>query len=117
MTDEFITYNLMTMMNCVRDTNVTLRWLILHRNTVNDKLKEIIHSLSNEVGLLRLMLVCSEFETMLKEKIIFLLGQKESLWSQDKTACSERLKELSEYFGRSQSLGKIEADDSLKTWF
>lgn len=61
MTDEYVTYNLTTMMNCVRDSNVALRWLILHRNTVHDKIREVIHASSNEVGLLRLMLVCSEF--------------------------------------------------------
>jgi hypothetical protein len=59
MTDELVIYNLNTMMNCLRDSNVTLRWLILHRKTVNEKLKEIVVSLSNEVGLLRLMLVTS----------------------------------------------------------
>lgn len=69
MTDELVIYNLNTMMNCLRDSNVTLRWLILHRKTVNDKLKEIVVSLSNEVGLLRLMLVTSEFESLLKERI------------------------------------------------
>ena len=35
MTDQYVTYNLTTMMNCVRDSNVALRWLILHRNTVH----------------------------------------------------------------------------------
>ncbi len=35
MTDEYVTYNLTTMMNYVRDSNVTLRWLMLHRNTVH----------------------------------------------------------------------------------
>jgi hypothetical protein len=59
------------------------------------------------VALLRLMLVCSEFESLLKERISHLLGEKESLWTQDRTACAERLKELSEYFGRAQALGKL----------
>jgi WASH complex subunit strumpellin len=61
MTDDYVTYNLVPMMNCVRDSNVTLRWLMLHRNTVHDKIREVIVSQSNEVGILRLMLVCSEF--------------------------------------------------------
>jgi WASH complex subunit strumpellin len=117
MTDEYVTYNLNTMMNCVRDSNVALRWLILHRNTVHDKIKEVVHASSNDIGLLRLMLVCSEFETILKERITHLLGEKETLWNDDRTACSERLQELSDYYGRAQALGKLEADDSLKSWF
>ncbi len=95
MTDEYVTYNLATMMNCLRDSNVTLRWLILHRKTANDKLREIIVSLSNEVGLLRLMLVTSEFESLLKQRIMSLLEDKENLWGQDRSACAERLQELS----------------------
>ena len=47
MTDEYVTYNLGTMMNCVRDSNVCLRWLILHRNTVHDKIRETVHTESN----------------------------------------------------------------------
>lgn len=47
MTDEFVTYNLVPMMNCVRDSNVTLRWLMLHRKTVHGKIREIIVSQSN----------------------------------------------------------------------
>ena len=74
MTDEYVTYNLTVMMNCVRDSNVTLRWLILHRKTNHEKLREIVVSLSNEVGILRLMLVCSEFESLLKERISSLLN-------------------------------------------
>ena len=61
MTDEYVTYNLGSMMNVMRDSNVALRWLILHRNTVHDKIKAVVHASSNEIGLLRLMLVCSEF--------------------------------------------------------
>ncbi len=61
MTDEYVTYNLTSMMNCVRDSNVTLKWLMLHRNTVHEKIREVIVLQSNEVGLLRLMLACSEF--------------------------------------------------------
>ena len=117
MTDDYVTYNLSSMMNVMRDSNVALRWLILHRNTVHEKIKVVVHTSSNEIGLLRLMLVCSEFETLLKERIANLLGDKENLWNTDRTACSERLQELSEYYGRAQALGKLEADDSLKTWF
>ena len=39
------------------------------------------------------------------------------MWEIDRTACSERLQELSEYYGRAQALGKLEADESLKSWF
>lgn len=61
MTDEFVTYNLAPMMNCLRDSNVCLRWLMLHRKTTQDKLREIIEKSSNPVAILKLMLISSEF--------------------------------------------------------
>ena len=42
MTDQFVTYNLNNLMNCLRESNVCLRWIMLHRKTQQDKLREII---------------------------------------------------------------------------
>lgn len=33
MSEEFVTENLGSLMSCVRDSNVSLRWLMLHRKT------------------------------------------------------------------------------------
>ncbi len=46
-----------------------------------------------------------------------LLEAKQNIWVQDRDACKERLKELSDYFGREHSLGKIESDEALRNWF
>lgn len=59
MTDEFVLYKLTSLMNCLRDTNVTLRWLILHRRSSHEKLRVIIENVSNPVDILRLMLICA----------------------------------------------------------
>lgn len=113
MSEEFVTENLGSLMSCVRDSNVSLRWLMLHRKTQNEKLKEYLAP-SNEVALLNLLLICSEFENVLREIVASLLEKKQTLWNQDKDTCAEKLKELSDYYGKAITLGKIEADDSLK---
>lgn len=33
MTDEFVLYKITALMNCLRESNICLRWLILHRAT------------------------------------------------------------------------------------
>lgn len=53
-------------MNCLRESNICLRWVILHRATNEVKLKTIIHSVSDPVDILKLLLNCAEFEIVLK---------------------------------------------------
>jgi hypothetical protein len=59
MTDEFVLEKLGNLMNCVRETNVTLRWLILHRKTNHKELKEYVLDSSNPVDILKTLLVCA----------------------------------------------------------
>jgi len=61
MTDEFVTYNLNPLMNCLRDSNICLRWLMLHRKTTLEKLREIIEKSADSVQILKLMLITAEF--------------------------------------------------------
>jgi hypothetical protein len=49
MTDEFVTYNLNDLVNLLRQSNVCLRWLMLHRKTTLDKLREIVEKASTPV--------------------------------------------------------------------
>lgn len=42
--EEFVLDNLKELMICLRDANVTIRWLMLHRHCRNKKLKEIVES-------------------------------------------------------------------------
>ena len=49
MTDEFVTYNLNAMLNCLRESNISLRWIMLHRNSIHDKLREIVEKVCTNV--------------------------------------------------------------------
>ena len=68
------------LMNCLRDANVTLRWLMLHKNCQNKKLKEIIDDTANkaarEKDIVRLILNLSKFEHIMKSIFTNLVDQK-----------------------------------------
>lgn len=117
LTDEFVLYKITNLMTVLRESNVTLKWLILHRNTTHTKIKPIITDVSNPVDILKLLLVTAEFEVILKERCESLLAKKQQIWEEDRGLCVERMKELSAYFGSEQSLGKIQSDESFKLWF
>ncbi len=54
-------YNIRAIMNTIREANVCLRWLILHRKSTSDKIAAIVTEACSSVDLLKLMLVCSDF--------------------------------------------------------
>ena len=68
------------LMNCLRDANVTLRWLMMHKNCQNKKLKEIIEDTANkaarEKDIVRLILNLSKFEHIMKSIFTNLVDQK-----------------------------------------
>ena len=117
MSEEYVLNKLNSLMNCVRDSNITIRWLMLHRKTTHEKLRDIIHSKTNPTKILRLFLICSEFENKLKEQCEAIITRKQEIWDEDRNNSKDRMAELSEYFGGARSLGKIEADENFMGWF
>lgn len=65
---------------------------MLHRKTINEKLREIVFNATNPTDILRLMLVVAEFENNLKERCTELMAKKEELWDADRDSCAERMK-------------------------
>jgi Hereditary spastic paraplegia protein strumpellin len=53
-------------MNCFREANVTIRWLMLHKKCKDKKYSEIIEDPKNKVAkekdIVRLLLLLSKFE-------------------------------------------------------
>lgn len=75
-------------MACLRDANVTLRWLMLHKNCHNKKLREIVEDTPNktarEKDIVRLILNLSKFENIIKNIYTNLVDQKTQIWANDK---------------------------------
>jgi WASH complex subunit strumpellin len=64
--EEFVLDHVKELLGCLRDGNVCLRWIILHRNCKDPKFKEIIEKGFKREEILKLLLNLSKFEHQLK---------------------------------------------------
>lgn len=103
-------------MSCVRDCNITVRWLLLHRQTVIKTAKDFIYEKCDPENILHLLLISSKFESKLQTTFASLIEKKQEIWDEDKKRCVERMIELSEYFS-GKALGKVIPDENYKNWF
>ncbi|XP_058102859.1 uncharacterized protein LOC131246600 isoform X3 [Magnolia sinica] len=121
-TRDYVLSNSQSLLSLVRSCNVSLRWLLLHRSSIDKRLRDIVTSVGTshqieEETLLLLLLKTSQLEFELKQLYIELLEGKETLWQESRRHASDCMQELSEYFSGSRALSwKIE-DGSLKDWF
>ncbi|XXG49669.1 hypothetical protein AAC387_Pa02g3782 [Persea americana] len=121
-TRDYVLSNSQSLLSLVRNCNVSLRWLVLHRSSIDKKLREIvisagtIHQVEEEM-LLSLLLKTSQLEFVLKQLYIELLEGKAALWLESRNIASNCMLELSEYYNGSQALSWKVKDASLKDWF
>jgi WASH complex subunit strumpellin len=121
--EEYVLDHINKLLSCLRNCNVTLRWLILHRTSsfegpnANKKLKkDIVQSMTNPEEVLLLLLNTAQFEFVLKNMFQNMLDQKETKWQTCKNTAKERMKELSDYFSGERVLQKVK-DEQLQSWF
>lgn len=62
MDEEFVLENIKDLMKCLTKSNVTLRWLMLHKNSSMKKVREIINENLKIKDILSLLLIISKFE-------------------------------------------------------
>lgn len=119
LTEEYILDNINKLLNCLRNCNVCLRWLILHRKSEQKKIYDTVHDPkigADPEDILLLLLNTSQFEFVLKNIFQELLDQKESKWTDCKNDAKQRMTELSEYFSGEKALTKVK-DEQLQSWF
>lgn len=122
LTQNYVLNNIQTLVSCLRNCNVTLRWILLHRFAANRKYRDLVLSMGethgvNEDTLFTLFLDTSRLEFELKQVYGDLLGGKEVRWQQSSKRAAECMKELSDYFSGSQVLSLKAKDESLQRWF
>ncbi|CAK9191029.1 unnamed protein product [Sphagnum troendelagicum] len=122
LTQEFVLNNIQRLLACVRECNVTLRWLLLHYHTASKKLQDLVigtgvsDGASND-SLLSLMLDTATLEFELKQVYGRLLEGKEAQWQQCKINAAECMQELSDFFSGSRVLSRKVKDENLQNWF
>lgn len=120
LTQEFVLSNMASLVACLRESNIALRWLLLHRNTMNKKLKDIIVALGGANGselLLSLILETATLEFELKQVYGDLLEGKEAQFLKCKNHAAECMQELSDFFSGSKVLSRKVKDENMQNWF
>ncbi|XP_034373429.1 WASH complex subunit 5 [Arvicanthis niloticus] len=125
--EEVLLDNIPRLLNCLRDCNVTIRWLMLHTadsacDPNNKRLRQIkdqilADSRYNPKILFQLLLDTAQFEFILKEMFKQMLSEKQSKWEHYKKEGSERMTELADVFSGVKPLTRVEKNENLQAWF
>ncbi|KAM9308792.1 WASH complex subunit 5 [Gastrophryne carolinensis] len=125
--EEFVLDNIPKLLNCLRDCNVAIRWLMLHTadsayDPNNKRLRQVkdqvlAESKYNPKVLFQLLLDTAQFEFILKEMFKQMLSEKQTKWELYKTEGSERMAELADVFSGVKPLTRVEKNENLQAWF
>uniref|UniRef100_A0A8C6DJ13 WASH complex subunit 5 n=1 Tax=Moschus moschiferus TaxID=68415 RepID=A0A8C6DJ13_MOSMO len=125
--EELVLDNFPRLLNCLRDGNVAIRWLMLHtadsaRDPNNKRLRQIkdqilTDSRYNPKILFQLLLDTAQFEFILKEMFKHMLSEKQAKWEHYKKEGSERMTELADVFSGVKLLTRVEKNENLQAWF
>uniref|UniRef100_A0A8C3PLC6 WASH complex subunit 5 n=1 Tax=Calidris pygmaea TaxID=425635 RepID=A0A8C3PLC6_9CHAR len=125
--EELVLDNIPKLLNCLRDCNVAIRWLMLHTADTacdpnNKRLRQIkdqilTDSKYNPRILFQLLLDTAQFEFILKEMFKHMLSEKQTKWENYKKEGSERMTELADVFSGVKPLTRVEKNENLQAWF
>lgn len=120
LTQEFVLSNMTSLVACLRDSNIALRWLLLHQNATNKKLKDVVVAVGGAGGsdmLLSLILDTATLEFELKRVYGDLLEGREAQWQKCQNHAAECMQELSDFFSGSKVLSRKVKDSNMQNWF
>lgn len=125
--EEMVLDTIPRLLNCLRDCNVAIRWLMLHTadsacDPNNKRLRQIkdqilTDSRYNPKILFQLLLDTAQFEFILKEMFKQMLAEKQAKWEHYKEEGSERMTELADVFSGVKPLTRVEKNENLQAWF
>ncbi|XP_062506598.1 WASH complex subunit 5-like [Corticium candelabrum] len=122
--EDYLLDHIPQLMNCLRECNVCLRWLVLHTAEVSMENRRcklirdvVLAEKYNPQQLFRLLLNTGQFEFVLKEMFKKMLAQKQPKWEEYKVEGSERMAELAEVFSGVKPLTRVEKNEHLQAWF
>ena len=128
LTEEYLLTNVNKATALLKQTNCTLKWLILHTSPLtalaeaNKKFKQIREQIIRDTQydptkVLDLALNLSQLEYNMKEIYKKMINDKHRQWDSLKNEAKERTFELSEVFSGTKPLTRIEKNDNLQKWF
>ena len=117
LTKEFVLENLNPLLQLVRDSNITCRWLMLHRLSLKENLCQLVSSNARITSILKILLYGAEFEQKLESIIKQLLDQKDDYWEGNKTHAMDNMSDVSDLYSGQTSFKMIKANKQYSSWF
>ncbi|CAM6121354.1 unnamed protein product [Calypogeia fissa] len=122
LTQDYLLINISKLLSCLRNCNVTLRWLLLHRTTASKKLRDAVVGSGQQQNssidtLLSLLMDTAALEFEVRQVYGDLLESKNHRWEQCRSHAADSAQELSEFFSGSKILSKKVIDENLQQWF
>eukprot|EP00727_Mastigamoeba_balamuthi_P013163 m51a1_g847 putative WASH complex (1158) ;mRNA; f:778413-782661 len=127
LTEEYILDTMPKLLVCDRNSNVTLRWLLLHVMSQNKKIRETVLGASSALegeekgshveAILMLLLNTAQYEFELKKITQSILDSKDARWDEYRKEAVGRMNELGEYFSGEKALTRVKANKHLEKWF
>lgn len=117
--EEFVLDNVKALLECLRDSNVTIRWLLLHNNCKSSNYRGVIRKAYDPGLLVHFILQLAKFENQFETMMRKLVQSKSKIWDEDKETSFEFINEVGEYFAGNRNWDKKEGyvDESYAAWF
>uniref|UniRef100_J3LXE8 WASH complex subunit strumpellin n=2 Tax=Oryza brachyantha TaxID=4533 RepID=J3LXE8_ORYBR len=118
---EYVLDNSLNLLFVIRECNYTLRWLLLHRMTIDKKARDLVICLgstqhADEGKLLQLLMKTAKLEFVVKKLNAELLKTRKDMWYEKRHDALECIKDLSQnYLGTWAASCKFK-NKSIRDW-
>ena len=130
LTEEMVLHKMSNILNRIRDSNVTLRWLMLHcpppaakidvyPSKKSHMVKDVLmkDSTCGPLDAFRLLLITAQLESKCKEIYQKLLHDKESKWESFRKESHDRILELVDVFSGTKPLTRVAKNTGIQDQF
>ena len=126
-TQETLLDNVTKVLTVIRESNVTLRWLVLHTTqlspgvTHHKKSRQLLELARLEAkvtteDVLGLIVLVSRLEQHTRNLYTRMLADRARTWTVLRQGCVDRMEELADVFGGKQKLSRIQPNKRLEKW-
>ena len=128
--ETYVLDNINPLLNTLRKSNTSLRWLLLHRlvdapyssyvKADKARAKWIENIVTKGVPITTIVSILfktSQLEFKLKMMLNKILENKEERWHGAREQVAGRMDELAQYFTGAMALTRVQKDDNLQAWF
>lgn len=117
LTNDTVLQKMDNLLNLLRDANTAYKWLMLHRLTVREDLRQVVLESARQSTVLSLLLYTAQFELLLYRYFKDLIDQRDLYWEKHKNRARDNLFDIAEHFSTRSSFKTREANDDYSEYF